>query len=80
MLLNIVQIGNSQEIRIPKAILEQCEIDEELELEIEGGAIVLKPRTGKPRDGWEDAFRRMAAVGDDEPLIDDALDLDLPEP
>lgn len=76
MLLNLVQIGNSKGIRIPKAILEQCEIDKAVELEVEGGAILLKPHISKPRDGWEDAFRRMAAAGDDKPLIDDALDID----
>ena len=73
MLLNLVQIGSSKGICIPKAILEQCEIDQEVELDVEGGAIVLKPPAGKPRDGWEDAFKRMAAAGDDKLLIDDAL-------
>ena len=76
MLLNLVQIGNSKGICIPKAVLEQCEIDKEVELEVESGTIVLKPRTSKPRDGWEDAFKRMAAAGDDKLLIDDALDID----
>ena len=77
MLLSVVQIGNSKGIRLPKAIIEQCGIDKELELEVEGGKIVLKPHKRTPRDGWDDAFKRMAAAGDDQPLIDDALDLDL---
>lgn len=77
MLLSVVQIGNSKGIRIPKAILEQCGIGKELDLQIESGRIVLKPRKGAPRDGWAEAFRRMAAAGDDRLLIDDGLDLDL---
>ena len=77
MLLSVVQIGNSKGIRIPKAILEQCGIGKELDLQIESGRIVLKPCTDTPRDGWADAFRRMAATGDDKLLIDDGLDLDL---
>jgi len=77
VLLTVVKIGNSRGIRIPKAILEQCAIDKELELEVEDDKIVLRPRKGTPRAGWKDAFKRMAAAGDDRPLIDDALDLDL---
>lgn len=76
-MLTVVQIGNSRGIRIPKTILEQCAIDKELELEVEDGKIVLRPRKGTPRAGWMDAFKRMAAAGDDRPLIDEALDLDL---
>lgn len=77
MLLTVVRIGNSRGIRIPKTILEQCAIDKELELEVEDGKIVLRPRKAMPRAGWKDAFKRMAAAGDDRPLIDEALDIDL---
>ena len=77
MVLSVVQIGNSRGIRIPKTILEQCGIDKEIDLQVESGRIVLKPRTGTPRDGWADAFKRMAAAHEDELLIDDNVDLDL---
>ena len=43
MRLSVVQIGNSKGIRIPQSILKQCEIDDEVELEIDGNNIVLKP-------------------------------------
>ena len=79
MLLSVVQIGNSRGIRIPKAILEQCRIGKELELQVESGRIVLKPRKSTPRDGWDDAFKRMATSGDDQLLIDDTIDPDLGE-
>ena len=42
MLLSVVAIGNSKGIRIPKTILEQCNIRDRLELEVEGGMIILE--------------------------------------
>ncbi|MFN6235712.1 MAG: AbrB/MazE/SpoVT family DNA-binding domain-containing protein, partial [Microcystis sp.] len=36
MLLKIVQIGNSQAITIPQAIMEQCEFTDEVEAIVDG--------------------------------------------
>jgi antitoxin MazE len=33
----------------------------------------LKP-VKKPRDGWDEAFKKMAERGDDELLIDDVFE------
>ena len=60
MLLKIVQIGNSQGIRIPKAIMEQCELTDEVEATVEGKKIILSAKK-KVREGWAELF-------DDEPL------------
>lgn len=79
MLLSVVRIGNSKGIRIPKAILQQCRIEDELELQVEEDRIVLKLPKGRPREGWDTAFRRMAEAGDDRLLIDDRLDIDFEE-
>ncbi|GAH76797.1 unnamed protein product, partial [marine sediment metagenome] len=43
MLINIVPIGNSKGIRIPKAILDQCDIENEVDLEVENGKIIIEP-------------------------------------
>jgi antitoxin MazE len=77
--VNIVQIGNSKGIRIPKAVLEQCNVGSELSMEIENGKIVLEPVRRRPRQGWAEAFQQMHANAEDELLIDDAVDLDLDE-
>lgn len=76
MVINIVQIGNSKGIRIPKAILEQCRIESAVSLEVKNGKIVLEPVDSMPRQGWKEAFNRMHEAGDDELLVDDSLDLD----
>lgn len=75
MVINIVQIGNSKGIRIPKAILEQCRIESVVSLDVENGKIVLEPVSTVARQGWKEAFRRMHDAGDDELFIDDSLDV-----
>ena len=71
MKVNVVRIGNSRGIRIPKTILNQCRITDAMELEIQGNQLLLRPATG-PRAGWDDAFRRMRGHGDDQLLDQDA--------
>ena len=77
MLLNIVQIGNSKGIRIPKAILEQCQIEDQVDLEVENGRIILEPKRKTPRQGWGRAFRDMASTEEDALLIDDSVDIEM---
>ena len=77
MQLNVVQIGNSKGIRIPKAILEQCQIEDQVDLEVEDGRIILKPKKKTPREGWGKAFEAMATNQDDALLIDDSVDIEM---
>lgn len=67
MKTRIVKIGNSQGVRIPKLFLEQTSLGEEVELEVQGNQIIIRSSTF-PRQGWEEAFREMAANGDDRLL------------
>lgn len=60
----IVRIGNSRGIRIPKALLEQADLPEEVELRAEPGRLVVTA-VRSPRVGWAEAARRMHAAGDD---------------
>ena len=66
--LKIVQIGNSQGVRLPKLLLAQCGIKKEVEVEAVDGAIVLRP-IKKLRAGWDLSFAEMAKQGDDTLLI-----------
>jgi len=67
----IIKIGNSRGIRIPKALLEHAGLSEEVELEAQQNQVVIRA-VGKPRQGWEEAFRAMAEHGDDQ-LVDEDL-------
>ena len=70
MRARIIKIGNSQGIRIPKPLLDQTGIEEDVELAIEDKRIIIIP-VSSPRDNWDEAFKKMAANGDDALLIDD---------
>ncbi len=60
----IVRIGNSQGVRLPKLMIEQAGLTEEVELRVESGQIVIaSPR--KARAGWAEAAQRAHATGDD---------------
>lgn len=60
----IVRIGNSKGVRIPKPLLEQTCLPEEVVISAEGGCLVIRP-TMRPRADWASAFREMASRGDD---------------
>jgi antitoxin MazE len=70
MKTRIIKIGNSQGIRIPKVLLEQSGLGEEVELEVQDAQIVIRP-TERPRQGWDEAFRSMAEHADDRLLDED---------
>ncbi|MEH2193157.1 MAG: AbrB/MazE/SpoVT family DNA-binding domain-containing protein [Nostoc sp.] len=67
----IIKIGNSQGIRIPKLLLEQSGIDEEVEIEIQDCHLIVRAAS-QSRQGWEEAFATMAKQHDDA-LLDDAV-------
>ena len=52
MELSIINIGNSKGIRLSKTILEKYNIQDKIELILEKGFIVLKPKA-EPRKNWE---------------------------
>lgn len=64
MRARVVKIGNSQGIRIPKTLLDQSGISDDVELEVEKNQIVIRP-ISNPRKDWEKAFKAMAEKGDD---------------
>ena len=68
----IVKIGNSQGVRIPKLLLDQVDLGEDVELALQDNQIVIRPAL-PVRHGWEEAFRKMAKAGDDRLLADDEL-------
>ena len=70
MRTRIVKIGNSQGVRIPKALLEESGLQGEVDMSVRDGALLIT-RAGQPRQGWSEAFRQMAQRGDDELLDGD---------
>jgi antitoxin MazE len=66
----IVQIGNSRGIRVPKALLDQADLPEEVALRAEPARLIVSAAT-RPRAGWAAKARSMRQRGDDV-LLDEA--------
>ncbi len=73
MELSVINIGNSKGIRLSKTILEKYNIQNKIEIILEKGFIILKPKA-EPRKDWEEAFKEMHENGDDQLLIDDVFE------
>jgi antitoxin MazE len=69
MKVELVRIGNSRGIRIPKPFLEQCGFEHTVELWIENDRLVVA-QARVPRQGWEEAFRAAGPSTQDELLLD----------
>jgi antitoxin MazE len=67
MKAQIVRIGNSRGIRLPKVLLEEAQLESEVDLQAEPGRIVIR-KTTRPRAGWAAAARRMRERDDDRLL------------
>jgi antitoxin MazE len=67
MRTELVRIGNSRGIRIPKPIIEQCGLGNMVELRVENDCLVISS-PHKPRQGWEQAFLAGGTAAHDKLL------------
>jgi antitoxin MazE len=72
--VRLVKIGNSQGIRLPKALIEQAGLTGELDIEAEPGRLVISPARSA-RQGWDAQFEAMSQAGDDRLLDDEPVAL-----
>jgi len=63
----IIKIGNSRGIRIPKLLIEHVGLGSEAEITVERDRLIIRP-TARPRISWDEQFRAMAERGDDRML------------
>lgn len=76
----LIKIGNSQGVRIPKAIIEQAKLaDKELVFKVIDDGLLIKP-ADKPRRSWKEQFDKFPQTQNisesdqewlDAPLADD---------
>ncbi len=78
----LVRIGNSKGVRIPKIIIDQARLEgKELEFKIVDEGLLIYPVNKKPRAGWEEAFKKYShpdiSLDDtewlDAPLVDEEV-------
>ena len=73
MYAEIIKIGNSKVLRIPKAFLKQCKIKNTLNLKVKNHSLIITP-CENIREGWEESFSIMAENKDDALLDENYLD------
>ncbi len=54
MLTTMRQIGNSRGVLIPVAFLQSCQIENQVDMSLQDGTIVIRPFKKTPREGWFD--------------------------
>jgi antitoxin MazE len=64
MKTSLRKIGNSLGVIIPRAMLLQLALVDEVEMAVEKGAIVIRPPRAA-RAGWAEASVAVAAAGED---------------
>lgn len=69
----VVKIGNSRGIRIPRTLLEQAGLTDEVEMTVDGDKLIIHS-TRSVRLGWDAQFAAMAEQGDDA-LIDETISI-----
>jgi antitoxin MazE len=71
MHVTIRPFGNSRGVIIPKPLLAQVGLQDEAEIEVQDGALVLRPMKKPVRQGWAQAAQAIAKAQDDEQVLGD---------
>lgn len=76
MLTSMRQIGNSRGVLIPAAFLASCQIEDQVDMQLQDGQIVIKPVRRKLREGWfvDAAAASKAAVAQENAEAKDWMD------
>jgi antitoxin MazE len=77
MKTKLVRIGNSRGVRIPKPLLEEAGLENEVLLRVVKDGIVIEA-ADKPRSGWGEAARILHERREDG-LLDDVTPTDFDE-
>ncbi len=60
----LIRIGNSRGVRLPKPLIEEAGLDEEVEVQIRGNTLVITSLR-QPRAGWAEAAQAKRERGED---------------
>jgi len=64
MHVRLINIGNSQGIRLPKTVIEQANLSEELDLEVRDDSIVIRS-SRQTREAWAESALACHKAGED---------------
>jgi antitoxin MazE len=63
----IIKIGNSRGIRLPKVLIDHAHLGTEVEISMQNDQLVVRS-AARPRHDWDEQFQMMATRGDDRLL------------
>jgi len=70
-MVQLIKIGNSQGVRIPKALIKQANLNnQQLQFVLTDDGLLIKP-INKPRSSWENSIREAQSkyrISDEENL------------
>ena len=73
----LIKIGNSQGVRIPKAIIEQAQLEKkELVFKISDDGLLIQPLQ-EPRKGWKKEFDKILKTKEADQIDQEWLDAPL---
>ena len=72
MRTKIIKIGNSRGIRIPKPLIKEAGLQDEVDITFRDNVLVISPVT-QPRQSWAESFKEMRERGDDLLLDEDHI-------
>lgn len=75
MRAELIRIGNSRGVRIPKPLIEEVGFGDSVDLRVEDGKIILAKQQ-VPREGWAEAFHAAGATASSELLLEGANQFD----
>jgi antitoxin MazE len=75
MKTKLIRIGNSQGVRIPKPLIKESGLSEDIEMILRDNEIILRSPEETRKD-WDQSFEKMAEKGDDQLL--DKEDVEFP--
>ncbi len=65
MQTNLINIGNSKGVRLPKAVIEQAGLTDQLEIEVSGNAVIIRPAR-QTRQAWASAAEACHQAAEDQ--------------
>jgi antitoxin MazE len=71
MRARLIRIGNSRGVRLPKPLIEEAGLQEEVEVRVRQGAVVITS-SAKARSGWSEAAQQLRERGGDR-LLDEPV-------
>jgi antitoxin MazE len=62
MKAKLIRIGNSRGVRLPKPLLVQAGLDDEVDIRVEAGEVIISASRA-PRAGWAEAAAKHGPSG-----------------